>query len=773
MKKNRAEARARYYCREEGRRLGWNTSHPSRGGDFLEEQEIISFFPELKQCLGQERPDFVVCHNSEPIIVIETKNEFSKIHEAISEAINYAEKISQVYPIALVVGIAGTPDTAVQARTRYRIGTNWTELTSNGHELTQIPTPEEFEIARQNDNATTDVRLPAEAEFYEAAIAISRMLRTAKIEEMVRPKVIGAIILALYQGDFSLDPAVVLQHINSNVAAAISACGDVPPERRQYLKDTLQLSTEAILLPGVIRRIVLQLERLNVRSIVRSGVDFLGKFYEAFLRYGGDSRKLGIVFTPRHITAFCADLIEVNVGHRVYDPACGTGGFLVAAYDRMMRSATTPMAIQSVKDALYGYDTNSTVWALSVLNMIFRGDGKSHIALGSCFDHIDSTRGQFDRAMLNPPFSQEEEPEIDFIDHALRSLKPGGQLAVVLPSGILADEEHKEWRSEIIRNHQVLASVTMPPDLFYPTAAATSILVVQANTPSKQVGVLMARIENDGYTISKNKRVQVQGSQIPSVLQTFADFQDSNSISDVPGIICTVSTDELVSGAELCTENWLPSATLDTDSFGHLVTVSLRQMCLAAIHYPVSVDSVLSDFSEQLTAIEADIDKPAVDVPLNQVFKVSMGKSAGISNYPEGPVPYVSSGDAYNSIVGLIECPPEELIDYPCITVTAFGQACIQPWRFAARGNGGSAVRVLEPRFPMSNSELLWYIAQINSQRWRFHYGRMAIISRLQRLIIAPFMPQYECAIDLTGMIARFAADMEDNLPKVSFGRKA
>ena len=68
------------------------------------------------------------------------------------------------------------------------------------------------------------------------------------------------------------------------------------------------------------------------------------------------------------------------------------------------------------------------------------------------------------------------------------------------------------------------------------------------------------------------------------------------------------------------------------------------------------------------------------------------------------------------------------------ITVNCFGQACVQPWRFMARGNGGSAVRVLIPKYKMSYSEMAWFAAQINMQRWRFFYGRMAIQKRLKQL---------------------------------------
>jgi hypothetical protein len=77
-----------------------------------------------------------------------------------------------------------------------------------------------------------------------------------------------------------------------------------------------------------------------------------------------------------------------------------------------------------------------------------------------------------------------------------------------------------------------------------------------------------------------------------------------------------------------------------------------------------------------------------------------------------------------------------EVFEHGGITVTAFGQAYIQPWRFMARGNGGSSVRVLIPKFKMTLNELLWFATQINIQKWRFFYGRMAIKSRLERLEI-------------------------------------
>ena len=91
------------------------------------------------------------------------------------------------------------------------------DLESFGFPLTQLPTPSEAEVAIERGDGTTDVQLPDEREFFDAAVSISNILRLAKIEESKRPVVIGAVILALWQGEFSLQRTTVLNQINANV----------------------------------------------------------------------------------------------------------------------------------------------------------------------------------------------------------------------------------------------------------------------------------------------------------------------------------------------------------------------------------------------------------------------------------------------------------------------------------------------------------------------------------------------------------------------------
>ncbi len=756
-KTKRSESRTRYFVRTISNKRGWDINHISKGGDFLEEQEIVNHFPTIR--LGQERPDFLVCFKGEPTIVIEAKNDIKKIDQSIQEAVDYANTINATkkFSIKIAVGVAGEEDNGFHVKVRYLKGKNWEPLKSGGYELTTIPSKKETELAIQADDSTTNVSVPSSAEFVESAIELSKILRQAKIEAPLRPKVIGAIVTALYQGEIDTISGNELTSLNKLVKEAIMESVDLDKQKKQKLFDALQLTgNDYQRLAPKIQRIISILKRLNIRSVLQTDTDFLGLFYEAFLRYGYDNNALGIVFTPRHITKFCVDLIEARLGDKVIDIASGTGGFLVAAFDKMMSSAKGPKAIEKIKQSMYGFDTNPTVWALATLNMFFRGDGKSHIENGNCFDktNMNAVKGQFSRAFLNPPFSQEGEPERDFIDNALDALEPGGLIAVVVKAGIFADDDNSTWRGKFIKNHTLLAVISLPEELFYPTAAPTSILIAKAHIPQgNKDDVFMGRIWNDGYDKLKGKRIETSGSQLPEIFDMFNLFKQGKKInSDCATII---QSDKILDGQEFSPQQWLPQPKLTTQELETNEQRLILSMFQAISAIPEIADEVLEDFTEEWQELPK--------FPLNKKGKVSdffnvlNGKSSGEKNYSEGNCPYISSGDTLNSIIRLVAEEEEELFPCGAITVTAFGQAYVQPWRFMARGNGGSSVRVLVPKFSMTVNELLWFASQINAQKWRFFYGRMAIKSRLDRLeITSPAKNILDNGDSLSGRINEF-----------------
>ncbi|MBY6032363.1 N-6 DNA methylase [Marinobacter daepoensis] len=736
MAKKRAESRARYYLREQAKKRGWRIGHPSKGGEILEEQEIVDFFPDIG--LGLERPDFLIVKSGLPVVVIEAKNEASKIDQAIAEAIEYAETINShsPYEVKFAVGAAGEENHGFTVEVRYKKGSDWKPLLSRGYEITTIPSRREVDVAIAANDGTTEVDVPDVSQFIDAAIELSRILRTARVEAPLRPKVIGALALAMYQGAIDIREENALDSINELIHEAIEESVDLSSEKKPRLEESLRLlGADYERLSPFIGKIVRLLQGLNIRAVLQTDTDFLGLFYEAFLRYGYDNNALGIVFTPRHITRFCAELVDVRTTDKVIDLACGTGGFLVAAFDKMMSSAHGPKAIQKVKKDLYGFDTNPTIWALATLNMFFRGDGKSHIENKSCLDEESKALvyESFHKAFLNPPFSQDDEPERDFIDASMEALEPEGLIAVVVKAGIFADDENKPWRREFTRNHSILAMVSLPDDLFYPTAAPTSILVAKAHIPQSEDGeIFISRIKNDGFEKLKGRRVEIDGSELPETLEDFRNFRLGRSIGAKN---CTVvSARKLLNGNEWSPQQWLPQPIESEDKLKTYEENVRFSIYRALASMPELSESVLEDFCAEWETLP--------DYPLSETasvssfFHVCNGRSSGEKNYFEGSIPYISSGDLSNSIIRLVAPEEQEAFLTGGITVTAFGQAYVQPWPFMARGNGGSSVRVLIPRYKMNFNDLVWFASQINAQRWRFFYARMAIKSRLERLEI-------------------------------------
>ena len=739
-KAKRAESRCRYLVRNIATQKGWDIRHPQKGGQFLEEQEIEDYFNDSG--LGKTKPDFLVCKNYKPIIVVEAKNEKTKIDNAINEATDYADAINQhgTYHVNIAVGVAGEEDNGYLFVTKFYNGTEWVELSARGYKLTSFPSVSEVDNAIITNNGTTEVSIPNVSDYITTAIELSSILRSAKIEPSLRPKVLGAVITALYQGEIDLTEGNELNSINKLVKTAINSTDHFEEYKKRQLIDTLKMSeADYARLAPKMGKIIYILKMLNIKSILQTDTDFLGLLYEAFIRYGYDNNSLGIVFTPRHITKFCAELIDVNASDKVIDIACGSGGFLVASFDKML-STHTEMGIpfNVIREALYGFDTNPTVWALAALNMFFRGDGKSHIENASCFEtnSVNSIKDRFTKALLNPPFSQEEEPERDFIDVAMKSLQTLGLMAVVVKSGIFADDDNALWRGTFLKEHTLLGMISLPGDLFYPTAVDTTIMIAKAKRPQEVTDkVFMAKIWNDGYKKLKGKRVETAGSQLDEVLQEFRKFQKGEATSSK--LVTVISAEEVLKeGAEFCPEQYLPQPEFPEEEQERYREDIVKSILRTTVSIDDIADEVLTDFPQlsglpELPYGESDV--------IEKFFYVKGGKSSGEGNYNDGSCPYVSSGDPLNSIIRLVGDVAGEVFEQGAITVTCFGRASVQPWRFMARGNGGSAVRVLIPKYKMSFSELVWFAAQINMQRWRFFYGRMAILKRLKRIkLVAP-----------------------------------
>ncbi len=246
----------------------------------------------------------------------------------------------------------------------------------------------------------------------------------------------------------------------------------------------------------------------------KSSEDYLGRFYGEFMSYSGsDGQSLGIILTPKHITELFADLVDLKPTDTVFDPCCGTGGFLISAMHKMLGQATTDAQRLNIrKNQLHGIELQPYMFTIATTNMILRGDGKSNLINADFFDE-SAEKMQLKGAtvgMINPPYSQgsKKNPqlyEISFIEHLLDSLTQDGRCAVIVPqstfTGKTSDEQN--FKRSILKKHTLEGVITLNKDTFYGVGVMPCIAVFTAHRPHpKEKVVKFINFEDDGYKVA-------------------------------------------------------------------------------------------------------------------------------------------------------------------------------------------------------------------------------------------------------------------------------
>ncbi len=521
--------------------LGWDTRNPAKGGTVYTQSEFRRHDPLLKAALGLDIPENIVLIpgvGGFRYWVIEAKRSHVDLEIALKEAQDYADKINNEDPGAarFATGIAGSPDASFYVTTTYWDGASWQEVSINNYKTTGFLSLEQClgVLSANSPNILNyDVDLDA---FLIKANAINQTLHRNGVAARDRAYLVAGLLLALAQ-DTSMainnDPQILVGDVNSRIVSLLRHHGkeDFGHEVTLKLPNTTENHRKywsAIVLT------MQHLREMNIRSAINSGTDALGQFYETFLKYANDASEMGIVLTPRHITNFAVDVMNIRNTDMIFDPTCGTGGFLVAALDsiRARHYGTHPDVYDAFRnDCLYGVEQADDVFGLALVNMIFRGDGKSRIHNGNCFDnHFYREAGQvlrlnagegpagslanpFTRVMMNPPFAIEEK-EHEFVDYALSQVQVGGFLFAILPNGPITGNSEKKWREELLKRHSVRAVVRMQDDLFYPTAhKGTYALILEAWRPHAPTDLVYFSVLYDDIHASQKSKQLGTGQQ--------------------------------------------------------------------------------------------------------------------------------------------------------------------------------------------------------------------------------------------------------------------
>jgi hypothetical protein len=388
--------------------------------------------------------------------------------------------------------------------------------------------------------------------FISAAERINEILHAGGINKNDRAKTMAALLLAVIDTPPDLDTKlpVLIADINSRSEAELKANGK--PDFAPFVKLLPPTNTSNhVKFRNALVKTILELQNLNIRSAMNSSTDVLGQFYEVFLKYGNGAKEIGIVLTPRHITRFAVEAIGIGPKDIVLDPACGTGGFLVAAFDHVRRNSTKQQIEKFKRFNLFGIEQESYVAVMAIVNMIFRGDGKHNITEGNCFATFMAEKSinghssarftksatvpgnePVTRVLMNPPFALRgsNEHEYKFVTHALSLMSDGGILFSLLPlDALFGSRDEKVWRRDVLlRNHTLLSVVTMPDELFYPAAQkqVAGVIVKKGQPHPKKQPVFWGRIE------VKAKRLPAQElrpprselDQVPTILTLLRGF---------------------------------------------------------------------------------------------------------------------------------------------------------------------------------------------------------------------------------------------------------
>jgi type I restriction enzyme M protein len=332
------------YVKNELKDRGWNVNNPNRdtSGQLYTQHECLQN-REIASKWGKLHPEYVIKLAEDAFWVIEAKPKLEELEKAFEEAKGYGKLLNEhkFVRVMIVSGVAGNDIDKYLVKNGF-----WVEqekkfkpIIYEEKEITSILTPS---ITKRLLNEKTPVLnefdIPDD-QLLKAADDINNKFHEAGIRKDKRATIVATMLLSLL--------------------------GETEPNYNDKAFFTLR--------------------KVNIKAAMRTGSDVLGRFYEAFLKYGNGAKDLGIVLTPRHITEFATEVL--NVAHKdiVYDPTCGTGGFLVSSFYHVKTNSNQSQLDVFRLYRIFGVDLQSSVATLAVVNMIFRGDGKNNIINDDCF----------------------------------------------------------------------------------------------------------------------------------------------------------------------------------------------------------------------------------------------------------------------------------------------------------------------------------------------------------------------------------------------------
>ncbi len=358
----------------------------------------------------------------------------------------------------------------------------------------------------------------------------------------------------------------MLQHVQNRVFPFLKDMNGTQSNFTHHMKNAVFIIPKPALLVEAQKTIdeIFEIMEKDSRENGQAFQDIQGDVYEMLLSEIATAGKNGQFRTPRHIIKLMAELTQPQLGHRIGDPACGTAGFLLGAYQYIVTglarkaeahnlqidedgftrtsiaASLTEKSKAILQSSLRGYDIDSTMVRLGLMNLMMHGIDEPGIDYKDTLSKSFTEEAEYDIVMANPPFTGSidkgdinenlslatTKTELLFVENIYRLLKKGGTACVIVPQGVLfgSGGAFKNLRQMLIERCDLKAVITMPSGVFKPYAGVSTAILLFTKVwgPKDKVTrpatkqVWFYEMQADGYSLD-DKRTKQEG---------YGDLQD-------------------------------------------------------------------------------------------------------------------------------------------------------------------------------------------------------------------------------------------------------
>jgi len=354
-----------------------------------------------------------------------------------------------------------------------------------------------------------------------------------------------------------LPPDEMLEHVRDHVFPFIKTLEDGGQVFTRYMQDAVFIIPKASLLVeavGIIDDLYAELERER-QEAGQTFQDVQGDLYEYLLAEIQSAGKNGQFRTPRHIIQLIVTLVDPKLGETICDPACGTGGFLLGAYQHLLTQHTSPEHRFVGEDGIerglvgdrltdprqwaalkehtfHGYDFDTTMVRIGLMNLLLHGIERPNLGYTDTLSKRYTETERYDVVLANPPFKgsidkgdiNEElrlkttKTELLFVNRIINLLRVGGRAGVIVPDGVLfgSSNAHKDLRRMLVEECELMGIVKLPAGVFKPYAGVSTAVLIFAKG-GRTEHVWYYDIKADGWSLD-DKREKVPENDIPDVI---------------------------------------------------------------------------------------------------------------------------------------------------------------------------------------------------------------------------------------------------------------